>query len=72
MISALIIFPALSAMRVTGSFKFVVITSVLISVLCAGVGIVISILGSTPIGATIVVVNIIAFGICSLIGAFLK
>lgn len=66
--SALIIFPALSAMRVFRSFRSVVICSALISVVCATLGILISILSSTPAGATIVVVNILGFLIMSLAG----
>ncbi|MGI6688182.1 MAG: metal ABC transporter permease [Christensenellales bacterium] len=66
--SALIIFPALSVMRVLKSFKSVVIASALLSVFCAALGIVLSILSGTPVGATIVVVYIAAFLIFSLTG----
>lgn len=66
LISALIIFPALSAMRLKGSFKAVVCLSAIISVTCAVLGILVSILMATPVGATIVVVDILAFAICSL------
>lgn len=61
LISALIIFPALSAMRVFKSFQAVIVCSGAISVFCAGTGILISILASTPVGATIVAVNILIF-----------
>lgn len=61
LISALIIFPALSAMRVFRSFRSVIICSALISVICAAVGIVLSIMFSTPVGATIVTADIAAF-----------
>lgn len=61
LISALITFPALSSMRVFKTFKRVVISSSLISVGCALVGTVISILASTPVGPTIAVANIIVF-----------
>ena len=61
LISALITFPALSSMRVFKTFKRVVISSSLISVSCALVGTVISILASTPVGPTIAVANIIIF-----------
>ena len=59
LISALIIFPALSAMRVLITFKGVVIYSAIISVSCAIVGMLLSILCSTPVGATIVAINIL-------------
>ena len=66
--SALIIFPALSVMRVLRSFKAVVVSSVALSVFCAALGILLSILVGTPVGATIVVVYIAAFLIFSLAG----
>ena len=69
LISALIIFPALSAMRVLKSFKAVTICSACMSVFCASLGIIISILFSTPVGSTIVAVDIAAFALFSLIGA---
>lgn len=65
LISALIIFPALTAMRIMDSFKGVVICSAVLSVICALVGIIASILYSTPVGATIVVVQIAVFFIIS-------
>lgn len=68
LISALIIFPALSAMRVFKSFKSVTICSAVISVVCAGTGIILSILCSTPVGATIVTADLGAFLIFSIIG----
>ncbi|ETP73647.1 ABC-type Mn2+/Zn2+ transport system, permease component [Lachnospiraceae bacterium JC7] len=68
LISALSIFPALSAMRIFRSFKAVTICSAVLSVICAFFGIIISILAGTPVGSTIVVVDVLAFGICYLIG----
>lgn len=68
LISALVIFPALSAMRIFKSFKPVTICSAVLSVLCAFLGIVISILAGTPVGSTIVAVDAVAFGICYLMG----
>ena len=59
--SALIVFPTLSAMRVFKSYKRVVICSAALSVLCAVFGILFSILASTPVGATIVAADILAF-----------
>ena len=61
LISALVIFPALSAMRVIQNFKGVIIYSAVISVVCALLGIVLSILFSTPVGSTIVAANIVMF-----------
>lgn len=68
LITALIIFPALSAMRVCNSFKAVTILSAIISTVCAVIGIVISILGGTPVGSTIVTTDIIVFGIFFILG----
>lgn len=69
LISALVIFPALSAMRLFKSFKPVVIFSAAISVFCAAAGILISILAGTPVGSTVVAADIAAFGVCFLLGA---
>jgi zinc transport system permease protein len=68
LISALIIFPALSAMRVFKSFKAVTICSVVFSVICAALGLLTAILAGTPVGSTIVVADIFGFLIFSLIG----
>ncbi len=68
LISALVIFPALSAMRVFKSFKSVTICSAIISVICALTGLLISILAGTPVGSTIVGVDIVVFIIFLLIG----
>ena len=70
LISALIIFPALSAMRVFRSLRSVVVCSAVISVTCAGAGILISILSGTPVGSTIVVADIAVFLIFCLISFF--
>ena len=67
LISALVIFPAMSAMRVFHSFKAVTVCSSLLSVCCALLGILISILTGTPVGSTIVAVDLVAFLIFSLI-----
>lgn len=69
LISALVIFPALSAMRIFKTFKSVTIFSAILSVLCAFFGIIISLLTGTPTGSTIVATDILVFGICSLIGS---
>ena len=68
LISALVIFPALSAMRVYKSFLSVTICSAVVSVVCALLGILISILAGTPVGSTIVVIDILAFAGFYLVG----
>ncbi|MBQ7372038.1 MAG: metal ABC transporter permease [Blautia sp.] len=68
LISALVIFPALSAMRLFRSFKPVTVCSAVLSVVCAFTGILIAILAGTPVGSTIVAVDATAFFICYLAG----
>lgn len=72
LITALIIFPALSSMRLFKSFKSVVISSSVIAVFCSAFGLCLSILLETPAGATIVVTNILIFAVFSLLGKLLK
>ena len=67
LISSLIIFPALTAMRVFKSFRLVVIAAAVLSVVCFFIGIVVSFTFSVPVGAGIVVINLIAFCLFSLI-----
>lgn len=68
LVSALVVFPALSAMRLFKSFAAVTVFSAALSVTCALAGILASILLSTPVGATVVLADAIAFGACTLIG----
>ncbi len=68
LISALVIFPALSAMRLFKSFKSVTVCSAVLSVICALLGILISILAGTPVGSTIVAADVAAFAVCYLAG----
>ena len=68
MISSLIVFPALSAMRIFRSFFKVIICAVIISLVCFIVGIISSFVWSTPAGASIIVANLIAFVICMVVG----
>ena len=68
LISALIIFPALSSMRLFKSFKSVTICSSVLSVICALTGIVISILAGTPVGSTIVAADVTIFAMCYITG----
>lgn len=70
LISALVIFPALSAMRVFKSFKGVILCAVILSVCTATLGILISILAGTPVGSTIVAVQIAAFAVFYVLGIF--
>lgn len=72
LISALIIFPALSAMRVFKSFKSVVICSSVVSVFCAVTGILTSVVYGTPVGSTVVAADIVVFLIFLLIGKLVK
>lgn len=69
--SALIIFPALSAMRLCKSFLSVTVFSAAAAVLCAAIGILVSVLAGTPIGSTIVAVQLVVLGLCSLIRTIL-
>ena len=68
LITELIIFPALSSMRLFKNFRSVTVFSALISVICAALGIIISIIVGTPVGSTIVASNLVVFILCSLIG----
>ena len=72
LISALVIFPALSAMRVFKSFRSVTICSAIVSVVCSVAGLLISILAGTPVGSTIVAADLLAFLLFSATGAFIK
>ena len=67
LVSALVVFPALSAMRLFKSFFSVTVASAVISVLCSLLGILIAILAGTPVGSTIVAMDIVVFGIICLI-----
>lgn len=72
LISALVIFPALSSMRLFRSFKSVTICSAVISVFCAVSGLVISILAETPVGSTIVAADLVVFLLFCFMGKFRK
>jgi zinc transport system permease protein len=61
LISSLIVFPALTSMRIFKTFRSVTVSSAIISVVCFFIGVVISYLYATPTGASVVVINIIAF-----------
>lgn len=70
LISALIIFPSITAMRIFRSFKSVIICSAITAVFCAGTGFLISLLCGTPVGATIVTANIFVFFVFCIISTF--
>ena len=72
LISALIVFPALSSMRLFRSFLKVTISSAVISVVCALAGIIIAILAGTPVGSTIVATDAGVFVLCAVLGFFMK
>lgn len=67
LVSALVVFPALSAMRLFKSFFSVTVAAGIISVLCSLIGILIAILAGTPVGSTIVAMDIVMFGIICLV-----
>lgn len=72
LISALVIFPALSAMRVFKSFRSVTVCSAVVSVVCSVSGLLISILAGTPVGSTIVAADLAAFLIFTIVGVLIK
>lgn len=72
LISALVIFPALSAMRIFRSFLHVTICSACLSVFCAAFGILLSILAGTPVGSTIVAIDITAFFVSCILGNIVR
>ena len=69
LISSLIIFPALTSMRIFRSFKSVVISSAVLSVICFFIGIVVSFYMSIPAGASVVVCNLIVFCLFFIVGS---
>jgi zinc transport system permease protein len=72
LVSALIVFPAITAMRLFKSFKSVTICAAIISVVCVLVGLFITIAAGTPAGATVVAVNIVAYALFTLFGLVRK
>ncbi|MBQ7040072.1 MAG: metal ABC transporter permease, partial [Clostridia bacterium] len=72
LISSLIIFPALSSMRICRTFYKVIILSAVLSCLCFVAGLTIAFYLDLPTGATVVCVNIVVFLLCSLTGKILK
>ena len=72
LISALVVFPALSAMRVFGSFRAVIVCSAIFSVIAVVLGITVSIVCGTPVGSTVVAADILGFAVFSLLGKIKK
>jgi zinc transport system permease protein len=72
LISSLIIFPALSSMRLFKKFKSVTFSSAIISIVCFFIGVVISYVYATPTGASVVLINIIVFALFWLIETLLN
>lgn len=72
LISALVIFPALSSMRVFKSFAHVTFFSVILAVVCFILGLSLSYFYGTPTGASVVMIHIIAFILCTVVGLILK
>ncbi len=68
LITALVVFPALSAMRLFSDYRSVTLFAAFLSVICARGGMLVSILAGTPIGSTIVIADMAAFLVCALIG----
>lgn len=68
LISALVTFPAMSAMRLFRSFRAVTLCAAALSVCSAAAGLVVAVLAGTPVGATIVTVQIALFAVCALAG----
>lgn len=72
LISALVVFPALSAMRVCKSFKSVTVCSAVIAVSCSFIGLIISIVSGTPVGSTIVIADLAVFAVFYLLSIVFK
>lgn len=72
LLSALVVFPALSAMRVCNTFRSVTVCSAVIGVACALLGMVVSILVSTPVGSTIVLLDALCFGMFCVVGRLMR
>jgi len=72
LVSAIILFPPLSAMRLFRSFRGAVLGAAVIATICFVVGMMLSYAYSTPVGAGVVAVNLVVFGICCVGGRFLR
>lgn len=72
LISALVVFPALASMKIFNSFRGVIISSAIFSVICSAIGLLLAILCGTPVGATIVAVDLVGYIIYCVIGKLVK
>ena len=72
LVTALLVFPALSAMRVAKSYKKVTIVSVILAVINAVTGVLISMVAGSPVGSTIVLVEAFTFIVCFVTGIILR
>ena len=72
LVTAILVFPAVAAMRIAKSFRAVTTVAATFSVLCSAIGILVAVVAGTPVGSTIVGVDIIAFLLISTIGRLLK
>lgn len=70
LVSALLVFPAVSAMRICKSYRSVTLAAALLGTLGALAGLLAAVLLATPVGPTIVAVNLLLFAACSLLGRF--
>ena len=69
LVSALVVFPAMTAMRLCASFRRVTVCAALVSVACALAGMLAAVIAGTPVGATVVAANIVALAIASAVAA---
>lgn len=69
LISSLIIFPALTSMRVCRTFKSVIINAAVISVVCLIAGVTLSYVAATPAGASVVLANLVMMVLYTIVGA---
>ena len=72
LVSSLLVVPAIAAMRVAKSFRAVCVVAAVFTVACSASGILVAVVAGTPVGATIVAVDIVAFFAMSAIGRFVK
>ena len=72
LISALVVFPVVSAMRLFKSFKAVTVCAVIFSIISTILGILISIIAGTPVGSTIVAMDVLGFFVFCLLGFFIR
>lgn len=69
LISSLIIFPALTSMRVCRTFKSVIINAAIVSVVCLIAGVTLSYVAATPAGASVVLANLVMMVLYTVVGA---